>query len=304
MKNARYNWKEEKGSASLIMALALLLLLAVMSLVVDLGKVYVTKSHLQKSVNAAALSGAQSLPLKLQEAEEVAAQVMDANREGDSNYVVDVQSNEVYIKASRTVPFSLAGVVGMDDALVEVEAKAIIQPMVKAEGVAPVGVNEEWFKTLKKNELYSLKIDHPDIGNTGILQLGSSGKSTYYENLLNGYDDFIEVNQLVPTETGTVTGKTRDAIGQRMNECPSPPNTYRNYERDCSRILLVPTYLPIYDHGSVKEVKITGFSYFYVEGLESGGKAIIGRFIRHAGTGFGSNQQTDFGAFAIRLVRP
>ncbi len=304
MKNAGYNWKEERGSATVIMALALLLLLAVMSLVVDMGKVYFTKSHLQKAANAAALSGAQSLPLDLAEAEEVAEKVMNDNREGDSQYLVEVQSNEVYIKAARRVPFSLAGVLGMDDALVEVEAKAIIQPMTRAEGVAPVGVNEEWFATLEKNQIYSLKIDHPDIGNTGILGLGGSGKSVYYKNLLYGYDDFIEVNQVVPTETGTVTGKTRDAITQRMNECPSPPNTYRSYDRDCSRILLVPTYRPIYEHGSVKEVKITGFSYFFVEELETGGKAINGRFIRYAGTGFGSNQQTDYGAFAIRLVRP
>lgn len=296
-------FKNEQGYASVILILAMMTLLSVLSLVIDLGRVYFVKSHMQKAVNSAALSAAQSLPDFKSEAYQVAQDVMALNHEEDGQIQIQVQKDQVTVQSQRPVALSLAGLVGFDDVMVDVEAKAVLRPMTRVMGAAPVGINESWYNTLQKYHVYALKVDHPDIGYTGILRLGTSGKQTYYENLRWGYDGYLEVNDIVHTETGTVTGKTRSAVKERMYECPTPPNYYNSYDRDCSRILLVPTYLPEKSSGSIKEVRITGFAYFFVEGVESNGKAIIGRFIQYAGTGYGSDLQTDYGAYAIRLSR-
>lgn len=297
--------QSEQGNVVALVALSMTLMLIFASLVLDVGRVYMAKSHLQTSANSAALSGAQSLPDRMTEAQQIAEQMIDTNDPDSQEVTVQVESKMVTVTAERDVQLYLGRFAGVDNITVGVIAKAKLNPIIKGDGAAPIGVNEQWYSTLNKNQLYELKIDHPDIGNTGILRLGAPGKENYYDNLLYGYPGTVEVQMIVPTETGTVTGKTRDAINYRMTQCPSPPNTYENYDRDCERILLVPTYVPIYDQGSVKEVKITGFAYFYVEDVESNGKAIVGRFINYAGgrAVYGSDLQTDYGAYAIRLVR-
>ena len=53
---------DESGQAIVILAVTLVVLCGVSALVIDVGKAYVVKRHLQASVDAAALAGAQSLP--------------------------------------------------------------------------------------------------------------------------------------------------------------------------------------------------------------------------------------------------
>jgi len=53
---------DESGQAIVMLAVTLVVLLGAAALVIDVGKAYVVKRHLQASVDAAALAGAQSLP--------------------------------------------------------------------------------------------------------------------------------------------------------------------------------------------------------------------------------------------------
>ena len=53
---------DESGQAIVILAVTLVVLCGVSALVIDVGKAYVVNRHLQASVDAAALAGAQSLP--------------------------------------------------------------------------------------------------------------------------------------------------------------------------------------------------------------------------------------------------
>ncbi len=53
---------DERGQAIVLIAVTLVVLLGAAALVVDVGRAYVVKRHLQASVDAAALAGAQSLP--------------------------------------------------------------------------------------------------------------------------------------------------------------------------------------------------------------------------------------------------
>ena len=53
---------DESGQAIVMLAMTCVVLLGAAALVIDVGKAYVVKRHLQASVDAAALAGAQSLP--------------------------------------------------------------------------------------------------------------------------------------------------------------------------------------------------------------------------------------------------
>jgi len=54
--------EDERGQAIVLLAVTLVVLLGISALVIDVGKAYVVKRHLQATVDAAALAGAQSLP--------------------------------------------------------------------------------------------------------------------------------------------------------------------------------------------------------------------------------------------------
>jgi Flp pilus assembly protein TadG len=54
--------KEEDGQALVLIALTLVVLFGISALVLDVGRAYVVKRHLQASADAAALAGAQELP--------------------------------------------------------------------------------------------------------------------------------------------------------------------------------------------------------------------------------------------------
>src|SRR5207342_511123 len=53
---------DERGQAIVLLACTLVVLCGAAALVIDVGKAYVVKRHLQASVDAAALAGAQALP--------------------------------------------------------------------------------------------------------------------------------------------------------------------------------------------------------------------------------------------------
>ena len=53
----------------------------------------------------------------------------------------------------------------------------------------------------------------------------------------------------------------------------------------------------------MKQVKITGFAYFYIsEPMDSHDKTIKGVFLKRVGTGFQLDDASEKGAYTIRLV--
>lgn len=74
--------------------------------------------------------------------------------------------------------------------------------------------------------------------------------------------------------------------------------------RDCPRILLIPVYVPFNQTSNqMKQVKITGFAYFYIsEPMGPQDTTIKGIFLKRVGTGFQLDEASNKGAYTIRLV--
>jgi hypothetical protein len=295
--------QEEQGSSIILMGLAIIGLLAMAGLVIDGGSLYMSKSHLQKTANAAALSGAQELTNNQTMVSEVVDQVLQSHQETDSLVQTTIEmEHKVSVHLKKEVALSFAKIFGYHSAPVEAIATAEIMMMSKAAGAAPLGIDESI--SLDFYREYKLKVDEEDVdtGNFGVLALGGTGASTYEQNLKYGYQDAIQVGDILETQTGNIAGKTKTGIQERLDSCPYLAG--ETHHRDCSRILLIPVYQPYtYTTNQLQEVKITGFAYFYIlEPMDSQDKTIKGMFIKRAGTGIVDPAIVNKGAYGIRLI--
>jgi hypothetical protein len=294
----------EKGSTLMFAALALTLLLTVSGLVVDGGTLYVIKSRLQKTANAAVLSAAQELTQTEAGVNEVLLEALEQNGEKAQLLSSSIEmGRKVSVRLSQEVPLGFSGLLGFKTATVEVKAAAELRVMGAAIGAAPLGIDEAI--QLEYNKEYKLKVDQTEVayGNFGVLALGSTGAATYEDNLRNGYRNELKSGDIIETQTGNIAGKTRNGVQLRLDECPYTPGDTSH--RDCRRIILIPVYKPIeYSAGNqLKTVKITGFAYFYItQPMKSTDTYITGMFIKRAGTGIAKPDAVNRGAFAIRLT--
>ena len=262
-----------------------------------------TKSELQKTANAAVLSGAQELTNSEAKVEEVARSIVAAHNDGSviENLSVEMEK-KVGIDLTKTVPLAFAKLLGMESVKVEAHSAAELRIMGRAEGAAPLGIDDSI--PLEFNKQYQLKVDTGGVeyGNFGVLALGDTGARPYEENLRNGYQSELAVGDVVATQTGNIAGKTRSVVKEKVDSCPELPRDINS--RDCSRIILVPVYKPYsIDVNQVKEVQITGFAYFYItEPMGMLDTSITGMFIKRAGTGFETTKGVYKGAYSIRIT--
>jgi hypothetical protein len=295
--------REQQGSTIVLMGFALLLLLTVVGLVIDGGTMYAAKSHMQKVANAAALSGAQELTGQQSAVENVVNDILLKHHEEDSLVATDIQlKSNVQVSLEKQVQLGFSRLLGKENVVVKVKAKAQILPMGIASGAAPLGIDESI--PLEYNKPYKLKVDSSGVeaGYFGILALGGPGANTYESNLKYGYQNEIKIGDIIDTQTGNIAGKTRDGVQLRIDSDPYPPGDYSH--RDSPRIILIPVYQP-YDQTSnqLKHIKVTGFAYFYIaEPMSSKDTSITGMFIERTGTGYTTPGTVDKGAYAIRLV--
>ncbi|MEX1029880.1 MAG: Tad domain-containing protein [Paenibacillaceae bacterium] len=293
----------QQGSSIVLIGLAMAMLLAMTGLVVDLGGVYVAKTQLQKAANAAALSGAQELTHNETTVRNIVIEVLSKHGERDSLAEQQVEmGHKVFVRLHRPVTLVFSGLFGWDEVPVEVKATAVLENMGRATGVAPLGIDDSI--PLVFGQEYRLKVDETEVdnGNFGILALGGPGSNTYEMNLKYGYQNEIKVGSIIDTQTGNVVGKTKTGVQERINQCPYPVG--ETYHRDCARVILIPVYIPYnVESNQVKQVKITGFAYFYISApMDDHDKTIKGFFIERAGTGFNEPNAGNNGAYSIRLT--
>jgi hypothetical protein len=294
---------EERGSTLVFVALAMAVLLGVSAIAIDGGRLFVIRSQLQKTANAAVLSGAQELTHTVEAVDHVVDTVLREHGEWEHKAGAVIELGQrVSVELVREVPLGLAQVLGFRSAPVHAHAAAEIQTMGEAIGAAPLGIDERI--PLEYGREYKLKVDQTEVsyGNFGILALGGGGAKTYEQNLKNGYQDALQIGDIVETQTGNIAGKTREGVKLRIDQCPYPEG--ETHHRDCPRVLLVPVYRPLTMGGNqIKEVEITGFAYFYItQPMSSNDTSITGKFIKRAGTGIVKPEAVNKGAYAIRLT--
>jgi hypothetical protein len=297
----------ERGGTLVIVLLAMFGMLTITGLVIDGGKLYMQKSHLQKVANAAVLSGAQELKMNSGSSNQVVKEIVDdillAHDETASLKNCDVYNDsKVTVQLEKNVELAFSTLFGIQTAPVYVTATAEIGQVGKAYGVAPLGIIES--HELVYMQEYKLKVDQSESENGyfGILALGGPGAKTYEYNLKHGYPAQVEIGDIIDTQTGNIAGKTREGVQEKINACHWSQG--QAFSRDCERIILINVYRPYnYDDGQLKQVQVTGFAYFFItEPMSSQDTSITGMFIRMAGKGTIEATALNKGAYGIRLT--
>ncbi|PTL39154.1 hypothetical protein C6Y45_07100 [Alkalicoccus saliphilus] len=134
--------KKEEGNVAVIVAAGMAALIGIAAMAVDAGQLYFEKSQLQKTVDAAALAGAQVYYVDSGAPAAEAVEVAGAN-----GYVIDsgnVELGESYVRVSHSSEVSLtfARVLGFQTADVHATAAAAIYPLSKSIFAAPIAVQE------------------------------------------------------------------------------------------------------------------------------------------------------------------
>lgn len=301
--------KQQNGNVLIIFALAFTALLGLAGLAIDGGTIYMTKAELQKVANAAALSGGQELPSSDPQAVRVIVdEVVTKHNELASLQTVDITKTEleksVEVGLEKIVPLPFLTLFGIDTMTVQANAKAGLGSMGRAFGAAPLGVNEFQYKNLVKGQEYQLKVDSGDsmTGNFGILALEGKGASTYEQTFRDGYSEELHVGEKVLVQTGNIAGSTREVVAEKVQ------STCAENDRDCTRVILVLIYQPVCTDPATctnyKEVKITGFAYFYISTpMDEKDTSITGKFIERVGTGFADKSALNSGAYTVKLMK-
>ncbi|WP_010647764.1 pilus assembly protein TadG-related protein [Oceanobacillus massiliensis] len=297
--------KNEDGNAIILVALAMGAMLAMIGLVIDGGNLFVSQSHLQKTANAAALSGAQEIVNSQAAVDEVVNEILDSHHELESLSQASIEgNNKLHIELTKDIPLFFASLFGVESIPITVNAKAGLVPIGEAKGAVPLGIHES--VQLVYGQTYELKVDAGDSvsGNFGVLALDGPGAKAYRETLTYGFDENLNVGDIINTQTGNIAGPTRDGINYRIANCPNPNGDYE--QRDCERIMLVIVYKPHETkNNKMNSVEVTGFAYFYVtQQMGQNDASVKGIFIKRTGPGMnGEGNPLDRGAYAIKLEK-
>ncbi|MBZ4654245.1 MAG: Protein of unknown function rane [Peptococcaceae bacterium] len=297
--------KEEKGSALVLMALALTVLLSSVAIVTDVGIAYLNKIQVANAADAAVLAGAQGLP---DETKATAIAQAYGTRNSVPNINVEVAENkkEIQVTAERSTNLLFARIMGYNTTRASAQARVRLEPLTGVKGIVPLGIEEQ---TLVFGETYVLKYaagsdpgDEYHSGWLGILALQGPGAKLYEEDLKYGFDQEVKVGDLLDIQTGNISGKTQSGVQYRIDQCKHTPTcTPDHYEKDCAKIMLVPMIRPY----GTKQVQVVGFAAFLVDAVAGMGNEnyITGQFIYHTISGDSSPTGKDNGIYVPRLIQ-
>ena len=275
--------KDEQGFVLVLISLAMSVILGFTALITDFGLLSLNKNRLVNACDAAALAGASQLP-DTNAATTMAQSYANSNAVTSNLNITVTDNNKIEVSAAKEVPFVFARILGLTSGTVQAKSAAKYGGIRGMNGVAPLAIPDQPYQFAVE---YTLKIspDDPNIlgpGNFGALSLGGSGADMYRESLKYGYQGLLEVGDMVNTETGNVSGPTKDGVQYRLNQCQDNC-TPTNYRANCPKILYIPIYQPPTDTSDqVKQVKIVGFAAFMLSDVPGNGNnsQVSGYFLR------------------------
>lgn len=247
----------QRGTAVLIIVIALAALIAMAGLAIDIGHEMLSKTRLQTAVDAAALAAAKMYDetSSTAQATSAAISVFGANARGAGNRElgsayssgavhVTVQYSSTlppftpaadgpYVRVTATgfsLPAWLVGVVGIDQLTVSASAVAGPSPTAAtACNAAPVlvcgnraaGAARLWGYSLNSPQvLKSASGGHSELGpgQFQLIQLGGNGANVVRENLAGSYRACMNVGDSVQPQTGNETGPTAQGLNTRFGQ--------------------------------------------------------------------------------------
>jgi hypothetical protein len=127
-------------------------------------------------------------------------------------------------------------------------------------------------------------------GNFGPAALGDRGASNYEYNIINGYPGYIQIGDIVDTETGKMVGPTATGVTQLVAQDPTAQMVRTSSGRwavvsdqypmnESPRIVPIPMYSIYYPPGNGRTTfRVDSIGSFFIEGTS--GNTLLGRFVQ------------------------
>jgi Flp pilus assembly protein TadG len=331
-------WRRgERGQSLAIFAIAGALMIALLGISVDVGQLLWTRSDLQKAADAAAMAGAQNLPVPGL-AQVTARDYVERNSGSSTESTIEVyQTNgpndTIKVTARKRVNYMFVRVLGLTGSEVTATAVAQVQNYVGGSGLVPWGFVANSTNScflgfsggapqFVQNQSCTLKSGAPGAGGDfGAICLDQCGADTYRANIINGSKSSFKLGDKVDTQTGNLVGPTSQATKDRMNR-PPPSGCTGNTVNDVlktnsdgsvsikpgcensGRIVLIPVVDQI---NNPQQSTILGFAFMFMEDVkdQGGHTQVTGRFVKFvtAIPGGDYSGTSNIGATAVRMVQ-
>ena len=306
--------RNDRGQATVITVVFLVVLLGMAALVLDIGSWYRADRSTQSTADAAALAGAQALPYDTASARTLAQQYANKNGGGVSSGDVTITSSPyaandtIKVQVHRTANGVFTKLFGVNQVGVGSKATARASLMQSAQYVAPIGVNIK--HPMLKGGPASCPCYGPanqttlPLGKTGapgsfdLLNIdgskGGTGGQTLADWILHGYSGYLPIGSYL-SDTGAKWNDSlvQNALESRIHTDP---------------VLLFPVYDKLSGTGANAVYHVVGWAAFHMTGHTASGNSgsITGWFqtvtwdgIESTATG-GSNP--DLGARTVKLI--
>jgi hypothetical protein len=303
-------------------ALCMVVVLAFAAVAIDVGVWLQIRTKLQADVDAMALAGALDL-CGTSACETTAGTAADTKgpenglTSGDWTVTFGVDCGGtasnlhdlITVRASRNQPSILARIIGVTDADIATCATARKYALGGSDGVRPFALEDDCIAAITYGSEVILKYDSDTTrvcdstnGNYAAVAIDGSGASTYRETIKYGSDDYLCADTTpgccthemsgcigrynIDTETGNMTGPTREGIQYLYTNTPSNCDTWdevttddgdietactpwkEGYSAVGTRIIIIPVVDGLWDSGGRHTVRIKRFALVFLEGFD------------------------------------
>ena len=287
---------DQRGSAILIAALIMSLMLAFSAFALDLGLEYSYASKLQNALDSAVLAADLELPAentncgKWQNAVNAANAYFSLNNPAAAEiltlepvYKDGIIGNKIIgITATATinVDYKFAPIIGSEQGSLTRTATAELKTVDAMSGLVPLCITESKMNDVQAGEISTLKFGSPGSASNkdgyfitsgwfGIVQLDGTGAAQYRNDFINGSSKVISVGTELNMQTGNLSGPTQESFNTRI--AGHTGCTYENHEADCPRIVTIPVVNLLFNG----DVKVVSFASFFLENIAGDGEDSI-----------------------------
>jgi hypothetical protein len=289
----------------------LVVLLGMVGLTVDIGRLYLARQFLVNGCDAAALAGGMELPDQAK-ATDKADEAAAANRM-PTHTVSFPADDKIRVDGSMLVSHTFARILGFNAATVRAYAVVLktgpvswVQDQVVPWGIPEVNYTTGQSVTLKLGSNKSLQQGNLQ-GNFYPLALerslgdGSSGGDIYRADVQYGFQGEAKVGDITDTEPGNMVGPTSQAVNDRFSRAASNPDwaddTCSDVDYGNPRVVIVPIISAL--GGGRTDVTILGFTAFYLLSVQGG--QVTGCFIDYTIPNAGGSGP-NYGVYTFRLI--
>ena len=295
LKKLKRRLTNSEGVVAIIVALLLVLFVGMMALVVDMGSLYEDRTSLQSVADAAALAGAQELPVSPSQAIQEATDYITKNRADIdiASMIIEISSTmdpngiiQDTIKVTVNNPDSPIrfNIYGDNSTNVRATATAMVGSSTEYKGCVPwYAVEGEW----EAGEPYDLY-----LSKSGSVSFNgeSTGGDLYRDNIANGYDGILKIGDTIECLNGFKTGPTIQGTESRVgpvdllddfDDITDPSGDGFKLSDGDSQLVMIPivSYEPVAKNKTVP-MSIIGFAPLIITFYD--GKVILGKFLTEA----------------------